>query len=128
MSVYVNSDIADGGSSDPNAAKKAELQRQIDYYNGIKNQLDVCKKAISDADNTIGTDVYDKIAEPYNLSGDDLDWQGKNYDDALSQVTTLEVSVGAYRGEVSTLLSDIQRAIDKLGEKITELTNEYNSL
>ncbi len=132
MSAEINDQIGGGGSSpveeDPNAARKAELQGQIDYYNGIKDQLETIKGQIETDQTGITDNVTTPIIEPYDLSGGDMDWQGKQYEAAEGKRMTIGLGLGTYQSLVTSVIADIGKAIEKIEKKVGELQAELNSL
>lgn len=132
MSAEINDQLGGGGSSpveeDPNAARKAELQGQIDYYSGIKAQLETIKDEISKNQDGITDNVTNPIIEPYDLSGGELDWQGKQYDAAEQKRITIGLGLGTYQSLVTSVMTDIGKAIEKLEKKIGDLQSELDRL
>lgn len=109
-------------------ARIRDLVSKINYFSGIKQKLEDCKTEIGKQDKTVGESVLDPINKPYDLSGGDLDWQGKNYEKANSQMSVIATAVSSYRGDVAVLQSNIQAAIGKLDDEISSLQSQLSAL
>ena len=105
-------------------AKIAAVKAEIEKYEGIKEQLETQKTNLSTQKTSLHDNVYDPISEPYPLSGESgEDWAGLNYNTAEDKRGVLSTGLGTYDGEIDTLSSEIDQAIQDVQDKIDELNN-----
>ena len=117
---------AEGMTPEEREAAKAALRTQIAHYNELKEELEECRKGISEANHNIFEGVLNPMVH-YDLSEGEK-WRGHFYDVAVETVETIKSTVTFYRGQASTVVGQIYLAIRDIEDKISELEEALAAL
>ena len=104
----------------------SDLEHQISGYRKKIDKLESMSETIRQEQAIIESDVL-KPNRAYDMSNAD-EWRGTLYHEAEKAQSTMDSRVSSGLRETQTLLSDIQKAIERLYELISECEERISEL